>query len=298
MLMRLLPPATTVETFLRRHQLIKLLPVRANKKQIIHKFKAFLTALLILGCSACSTSKAPDSAPSVAKQAKQPSYLRAIWWSQTDKLLQALYELRLTQGKQTSEALAEIAGLASYYEEAALQHGDALIQHIAVKLILLEKIYASKTGVSREEAKTFIANGLHDYVYAGQGRSLALAKNNPLIGRWQWQLGGKGEISETYEFQRDARKRTWSGKSIIDSLYTLLEIQDGTGKTFLLLSTGVQREGEGYFRGDPNTQEGELTVALYIHLIDQNSFDRCEASGRRTCYGISRRTSGMAIVAK
>lgn len=242
-------------------------------------------ALLCVAFTCVATEQTDTPVPSLDRVAKERSALRGIWWRQTDKLLQALFDLRASQGVHPTKVYDEIRGL-SYDgdDHASLQTSDQLVHHIRVKLSFLEQLFISKKGMDQRSAKALISQGLAEYVYEGAGLRLSLPSINPLLGRWRWTLGGATGISETYEFLPSGKRTTQTNRALIESVYTILEINDGSSRNYLLLDTGVKHEGEGYFR-DPNLIEGEITTRLFINVLDKDAFVACEDLKGTNCYG-------------
>lgn len=244
--------------------------------------------LLLLSAGQVGADTTNNHDVAVDPACREVARFRFNWWQQTDRLLDALYDLRITEGKSASDALNEIAGFGANYDNEKITTNDPVTKHILVKLGFLHNALMAKKGFNHASAKCSIQDGLKRYRHVGEHRRLSIPTKNPLLGNWKWVLGSNKGIVEQYAFRAGGLRTTQSGDLFAESRYSLFAIGDKADNRYLLLDTGTKREGTGYFNYK-NIPVGEITTMLFIRMINEDAYMACEDMKESICYGAAYR---------
>lgn len=243
---------------------------------------AFL--VLVLGFS-------PLLALASSVSCEQSPVTRSIWWRQTDKLLDAFYDVQLSRGLPADAALASVRQWGSQYPKLPDHTATALARHLAIKLQFLDQLIQAQQHVDADTSACLIRAGWVMYQREGTPLALTAVENTPLTGQWEWALGPQRKIVERYEFRPDGTRLTQTGEVTIRSVVSLFRIGAPEAQRWLLLSTGIGRTaGKGPFQ-DNTVEEGEITVRSFIRFLDPNTYQTCEKSDETVCYGLTTRIS-------
>lgn len=216
---------------------------------------------------------------------EQDRLTRSLWWRETDKLLDALYDVHISRGLSPDAALADIRTWASHYPRLPTDHPNDLTRHLAIKLQFVETTYRDLKQVDIDTAQCLVRSGLATYRRQGTPQALSLVTTHPLFGQWEWAQDPQRRIVERYDYRADGMEETRTGDAIIRNMYTVLALGKPEARRWVVLTTGISRNnGEGpYNRGE--FREGELTTRVYLRQLDAQTLQSCFDQAETQCFG-------------